>query len=100
MSRDCSGTTSVRVRYWMGRLAASYSHDRGTVCVEGISNRRSSGRRSDQLVLLGQKRAQLIRPQHKGQSPVLNPLSPLMFPLGLRALKTPKRVATAAGQGR
>src|SRR5881396_2157504 len=87
MSRDCSGTTSVRVRYWMGRLAASYSHDRGTVCVEGISNRRSSGRRSDQLVLLGQKRAQLIRPQHKEQSPVVNPLSPLMFPLGLWALK-------------
>src|SRR6266699_1807112 len=52
----------------MGRLAASYNHDRGTVCVEGISNRRSNGRSSDQLVSPGQKRAQTYPPP--GQSAI------------------------------
>src|ERR1700704_2880095 len=55
----------------MGGLAASYSHDRGTVCVEGISNRRSNGRRSYQLVLRLKSGGKLSLPRPIGNRQTL-----------------------------
>src|SRR3954471_17555632 len=63
----------------MGRLAASYNQERGTECVEGISNRRSNGRRSYQLVLRVKKRGQTIPPPPNRQLPVVNSLAPNTF---------------------